>query len=583
MRSSFIRKLVYMGLALALFVVILIVRAPIETIRKAHNLTEESLGDVDPTSTTMVLVLGGLRGVAANVLWFQAQELQKEHNWYAYEPVVESIIKLQPHFIQVWTFQGWNLAYNISVEWDQVTDKYYWIKRGIKFLERGTNVNERSPELRWDVGWTYFHKIGKADEARVLRKLYSDDGQPEIDASGRLQQAFNADGLDNYQTASTWFQNAVDTLDRFRLRPRRQGEVAFRSYPAHAQTNYALAREEEGFFGEDAARQWLKSSEMWRDYADHEFEVRENLSVKLDYSGEIFVDLHTAVDMYRKSDQILQSLGAADKPLSDETKAEVESNWEVLRDITAKSADRFAPSVLQLLQNQAQDALASIRSTFQSLRNVDGKTLASDDAAGKTARQQFREFAAAAAKLGQIADEELYWCDRYATMINFRYWKERTLAESQAETVATREHFYKGMERYREGDPETARKELEQGLESWKNLLEQYPHMRDDDLTAEEAVGIVRAYLSVRQQLDLPPLKDDEIPFAHYIRRFTPQMPDPEQMEMMQRMMQQKNDPKAMEKMKREMMEKMKTPVPAQPTQPAAEGAPAASGPDKKK
>ncbi len=582
MRSSFVRKLVYMGLALALFVVILIVRGPIESIRKANNLTEESLGDVDPTSTTMVLVLGGLRGVAANVLWFQAQELQKEQNWYAFEPVVESIIKLQPHFIQVWTFQGWNLAYNISVEWDQVEDKYYWIKRGIKFLERGTQVNGRSPELRWDVGWTYFHKIGKADEAKVLRKLYVDDDQPEIDAAGNPRPAFNADGLDNYLTSGTWFQDAVDTLDRFQLRPRRQGEVAFRSYPSHGQTNYALAREEEGYFGEEAARSWLKASEMWRDYADHEFEVRENLRVKLDYSGDIFGDLHLAVDMYRKSEQIQQALAKGGEALSDETRAEVEPTWESLRDLATQSLDRFAPSVLRILQSQASDALSAVRSSYQSLRDVDGKTFTSDAAAGKAARQKFTEFAAAAIKLGQIADEELYWRDRYATMINFPYWKERALAESQPETVATREHFYKGMERYREGDPETARKELEQGLDTWKNLLEQYPHMRDDDLTAEETVAIVRAYLSVRQQLDLPTLKEDEVPFAHYIRRFMPPTLTPEQMDMMHRMMQQKNEPKAIEKMKQEMMEKMKTPVPVAPSASGEQAKPTADSPEKK-
>ncbi len=29
----------------------------------------------------------------------------------------ESVILLQPHYIQVWRYLGWNLAWNVSAEW----------------------------------------------------------------------------------------------------------------------------------------------------------------------------------------------------------------------------------------------------------------------------------------------------------------------------------------------------------------------------------------------------------------------------------------------------------------------------------
>src|SRR2546425_7275385 len=105
MKSNFYRKLVYMGLVLGLFVMTLFVRAPIEQVRAERQLSDDTLGDVDPTSSTMVLVLGGLRPVAANLLWTEALDMQKEHDWANLEVVVKSIVKLEPHFISVWTFQ----------------------------------------------------------------------------------------------------------------------------------------------------------------------------------------------------------------------------------------------------------------------------------------------------------------------------------------------------------------------------------------------------------------------------------------------------------------------------------------------
>ena len=71
-----------------------------------------------------LFLLGGFRGIVADFLWIRAEEYKKEHDWDRLEATVELITKLQPHFLSIWTFQGWNLAYNVSVEWDAPEDKY---------------------------------------------------------------------------------------------------------------------------------------------------------------------------------------------------------------------------------------------------------------------------------------------------------------------------------------------------------------------------------------------------------------------------------------------------------------------------
>ena len=122
-----------------------------------------------------LFLLGGFRGIVADMLWLRAEEHKKDHDWDRLETTVELITKLQPHFLSIWTFQGWNLAYNVSVEWDAPEDKYTWIKQGIKFVQEGVAKNRRSPDLVWDTAWFYYHKLGFSDESIILRRLFRDD------------------------------------------------------------------------------------------------------------------------------------------------------------------------------------------------------------------------------------------------------------------------------------------------------------------------------------------------------------------------------------------------------------------------
>src|SRR5690349_1788486 len=146
------RKLVYLVGLVLLLIVIIALGMPSEPAQGQHSgnaggllarrraadeLSESDLGKVDPASSTMSLLLLGFRGIATSILWMDAQEQQRNKDWAGLRATTESIILLQPHFLKVWHFQGWNLAYNISAEWDAVADRYYWVKEGIKFFKKG--------------------------------------------------------------------------------------------------------------------------------------------------------------------------------------------------------------------------------------------------------------------------------------------------------------------------------------------------------------------------------------------------------------------------------------------------------------
>ena len=186
--SSKKRKYVYLLLIVVLYIPIMLLGMPasqsseggrLARLRKEYDLGENAIGEVDPSSSTMNLLLLGMRGIATNQLWLQAEHDKNTKNWAALKSAVDSIIMLQPHYTKVWEFQGWNLAFNVSVEWDAVEDRYYWVKEGAKFLMRGCQRNENDPQLHWHVGNVHGKKIGRADEWKFFRQFYLQDPDKE--------------------------------------------------------------------------------------------------------------------------------------------------------------------------------------------------------------------------------------------------------------------------------------------------------------------------------------------------------------------------------------------------------------------
>jgi hypothetical protein len=265
------------------------------------DLGEATIGQVDTGSFVLKLfLLGGFRGMAANVLWTRAIDFQKVQEWDRLKVTVDMITKLQPHFLSIWTFQSWNLTYNVSVEWDAPEDKYEWIKRGIKFVQDGVKKNQKSPDLIWDTAWYYYHKLGFSDESIILRRLFRDD---DDESFKRSPLAGNNIYHDNFQLGHDWFVKAVDLVDEGEARQSvgtvevvehvdapaqrkgQQGDLPFRSMPAHAQTRYAIGLEKESMkgieatFGPRAQNEWLKAHNEWDSFGHHVFDAHNEVLV----------------------------------------------------------------------------------------------------------------------------------------------------------------------------------------------------------------------------------------------------------------------------------------------------------------
>lgn len=287
------RKLVYMGGIVALLIPIVWLGLPegssademkgrLAAIRSENDLGQTSFGNVDPASSTMTLVLFGFRGIAASVLWYEADKLREHKNWSELQRTADSIVLLQPHFWKVWDQQAWNLAYNVSAEFDDVRDRFFWVKQGAKFLEKGVNRNRRVPEMYHYMGEFVGRKIGYSDEKDLFRQFFVHDpdeafnttGTPDDDwTNNSADPDINPNGEDNYLRSRWWYFKANDVLKNVAGgEQHKMADILFRAGPYKTMMDYARARSREGLFDETTRAAWETALNEWlNEYGKMEF------------------------------------------------------------------------------------------------------------------------------------------------------------------------------------------------------------------------------------------------------------------------------------------------------------------------
>src|SRR4051794_18056107 len=98
-----------LALAALLFVGVFQVQRAINMDRERLGLTKVApLENAPPVLAFTTVALGGFRGLIANALWIRLNELQEDEKFFEMVQLSDWITKLEPHFVQVWTMQGWN-------------------------------------------------------------------------------------------------------------------------------------------------------------------------------------------------------------------------------------------------------------------------------------------------------------------------------------------------------------------------------------------------------------------------------------------------------------------------------------------
>jgi len=148
--------------------------------QKALNRDREQLGltrmnaleNAPPVLAFTTVALGGFRGLIANALWIRANDLQNDDKFFEAAQLASWITDLEPSFTQVWLFQGWNMAYNISVKFKDFPDRWRWVERGIELLrDEGLRYNPDDLLIHRELAWFFQHKMGaNLDDANAYYK-----------------------------------------------------------------------------------------------------------------------------------------------------------------------------------------------------------------------------------------------------------------------------------------------------------------------------------------------------------------------------------------------------------------------------
>ena len=449
-------------------------------LRQEKGLSPARLGEIDPASETIKLATFGLRGVAVVWLWDKSNEYKKKEDWDNLSATLEQIAKLEPHFVNVWRFQGWNLSYNVSVEWDDYRQRYYWVLRGVKFLREGMSYNDSVPILPWDIGWVIGHKMGTADEKKQYRVLFRNDD--EYNAGLPIVQR------DNWLVGKQAFLEAQQIVDTREVPIRGTSPVIFHSGPAKWQTNYAAHLEIDGgtdgkaVFGERARLAWDTAVREWDEFAKRDIPSSLGVPIRI---GEY----ETLQKKLEETTAQLEGLEPAvkDKLVEEKRKTLTEEERTALE---VKPEDRSPEQ-----QQHVFGAEAKLKPSADEIAA----------AVSEKNKAKAQELAAEITRLANLVRVT----NSSRDTIQFQYWYVRCLAERTPNCLAARELMYKGNQAYLiDTDLETARKLYEQSFEKWRLVFDEYPLLMTDRVIQDDLAGpdylpgAIRYYEQVLKKLD---------------------------------------------------------------------------------
>ena len=155
-----------------------------------ENLTFQG-DEAAPPELSIAMSLGLFRSVILDILWMRASSLQQENRFYEIVQLYDLIGKLQPHNARIWSYMGWNMAYNISVALPSAEERWRWVQNGLqRLIDNGLRYNPYDLDIYQETARIYGHKMGQnLDDAhlyyktRLCEKVMNITGQEQFSAN----------------------------------------------------------------------------------------------------------------------------------------------------------------------------------------------------------------------------------------------------------------------------------------------------------------------------------------------------------------------------------------------------------------
>ncbi len=178
-----------------------------------------TVGVDSPAVATLSVMLGGSRGILAEILWWRISDLQYEHRYVELLPLTELLVTLEPTSEDAWIYNAWNLAYNISVAHTAPEERWEWVKRGLSLLDRALRIQPTSQALLQQMGWMWEDKIGGSlDPASRYYQTHTNDIALPADVT-QFETCVGAhlDWTHPFVRALYWYAKVDDPSHRLRI------------------------------------------------------------------------------------------------------------------------------------------------------------------------------------------------------------------------------------------------------------------------------------------------------------------------------------------------------------------------------
>ncbi|MDO4574070.1 MAG: hypothetical protein Q4D98_02525 [Planctomycetia bacterium] len=439
----------------------------LEQLRRESKISEADIGDVNLAGETIRLGMFGLDGVATLTLWQKADEYKKKKDWTNLSATLKQLILLVPHFETVWRFQGWNLAYNVSVEHDNYKDRYAWVIEGIRYLERGVRFNPRSIRVTWDVGWTTAQKISKSDEKVQFRQLFREDNDFNKDRPLEMR--------DSWLIGKEWYKRAENLHLKEGVDLQTISPTLFFSHAPNAQAYYSENLETDGQFEQKTLHAWETFSREWLEYGNREHPSATGSLLRLE-DEERYAELGEKLRAELESLQpgLYQSMVDAKRAkLTEEERSAMDKPLE------ERTADEH---------NLGSEAAEKTR-----VSNTEWATALPTD---------LRTRGLDLAKRLDEATEQEKLIRRYRMIVNYKFWRLRGQLERTPEIVEARRLVYEADRAYANGDLVVAKNNYDTALNIWNGMIRtpQFEEIIDEEMLGTDLRELIDKYEIILDQ-----------------------------------------------------------------------------------
>ncbi|MGB7348098.1 MAG: IRE (iron responsive element) [Pirellulaceae bacterium] len=489
--TIFVRKIVYLVVLLGMLVPLGLLGMPskggsdvggqLTEMRVKYNIAESDLGEISPASETMKLASLGLRGVAATLLWNKAHEYRVKHEWDRLKATLNNIALLQPHYDKVWEHQAHNLAYNVSVEFDDYRQRYEMVREGTEFLTRGVRQNKNAPRLVWYTGWFYGQKLGLADEKEQFRRLFGDDevGHDELMREGIAVDSPEALGPygkpDNWLVGRLWLNRGYALVESG-VQIRRQTPINFYETGPKWRIKHAEAIENEGVLDYRASDRWRLAHEEWKEFGKRSIPTLERYSIKLGEMDDLANQAQEKLEKFRELTSDAYKKAEAEKvaALSFDERLVYDKKPEERTEAGKKLMEYLKGALVPDLKEVVKQADPAVR-----LRAI-------------TLIEEMKD-------IGERANKT----DGYRRQINYPYWETLSQAEQEARTLKARKLVYDAEQAAVDANLDKAIDFYEESFEIWAQVFDDYPVLVIDD-TADDLYDSIIRYMKLIDSDELP-------------------------------------------------------------------------------